>query len=884
MNTKQITDTLNQIFLEKNKRIIFWYDGDKEFDESLSTIAIPDAELLRLDEHGALELKIKIESENPTVKYILYAPWHEPPPEDDWLFDIRLYSHTFHADSASVILKELNLENQSLHPYIKQRQAFFRSQDRLNRLKKWVQSDDAEDDIDLKMLAVITRADLAEPFSILMKLFDSFCGDGDFIVSGPSKIWTEIEKFELTSFFRKLLSRTFGYVNEDSTGLTDFLIRIFVTDFSNNIKADLPASLSHFIIQNPSLSMNASVFLSQWRSNTGHFKNYNIISQFIGKRLKTDDLLVSYDIESLLEVVTFAAVERRIISAMRDQIIKINRNGFQEIQEVIKVRLDGYWTTTVLDDPDQANLYKTVYHALENAILLFDLRKKYDAGFSYPSAKDMFSSYVNELFLFDQYYRIFHELADKADFGGWDILKSLRETVEDCYSGWFMDQLCLKWGDFLESRHVDNLFEKWRLPGISNQYDFFDSYIQPTLKESARNRLFVIVSDAFRFEAAEELIRVINGKYRLKADIEPMLGVLPSYTSLGMACLLPHKTISFKDTANADILIDGKSAGSLDQRAAALSHYEGTAIKADDLLSMSKDKGREFVKSHRIIYIYHDLIDAVGDKAVSESNTFDAVRKTINELYALVSFIINSLNGTRVIITADHGFIYQEKAPAPIDKSKIDKSKLEIDLKDTAKTHKRFVMGKNLGTSVEAFSDKAFSGNTSVTAHTETGMEFLLAKGTNRFNFVGGARFFHGGAMLQEIVLPVVTVTEMKGKHLEKSEVRHVGVSLLGTIRKLVTNRPIYKFIQTEPVSDRMKPVTLKISLRDGNDLISNEETITFDSTSSSLDDRQKTVKLALKNDSYDNKKEYHLVLRNLDDTEHDRIPVIIDIAFTNDF
>jgi hypothetical protein len=164
---------------------------------------------------------------------------------------------------------------------------------------------------------------------------------------------------------------------------------------------------------------------------------------------------------------------------------------------------------------DQANLYRTVYHALENAILLFDLRKKYDAGFSYPAARDMFSAYVDELFLFDQYYRIFHELADKADFAGWDILKSLRESVEDCYSGWFMDQVCLKWGDFLEAGYADNLFERWRLPGISNQYAFFNRYIQPTLKESARNRFFVIISDAFRFEAAEELGRVINGKYRL---------------------------------------------------------------------------------------------------------------------------------------------------------------------------------------------------------------------------------------------------------------------------------------------------------------------------------------------------------------------------------
>jgi hypothetical protein len=76
----------------------------------------------------------------------------------------------------------------------------------------------------------------------------------------------------------------------------------------------------------------------------------------------------------------------------------------------------------------------------------------------------------------------------------------------------------------------------------------------------------------------------------------------------------------------------------------------------------------------------------------------------------------------------------------------------------------------------------------------------------------------------------------------------------------------------------------LKISLRDGNDLISNEETVTFDSASASLDERQKTVKLSLKTGSYDNKKEYFLVLKNDDETEYERMPIIIDIAFANDF
>lgn len=164
-------------------------------------------------------------------------------------------------------------------------------------------------------------------------------------------------------------------------------------------------------------------------------------------------------------------------------------------------------------------------------------------------------------------------------------------------------------------------------------------------------------------------------------------------------------------------------------------------------------------------------------------------------------------------------------------------------------------------------------------------MDFWLPRGTNRFNFVGGAKFFHGGAMLQEITIPVITVSEMKGIHLEKSKVGTVGVSLLGSSKKIVTNMPRFEFIQTDKVSQRMKPRTLKVSLRDGNDIISKEETITFDSGSSSMDERKKSVMLPLKSGPFDNKKTYALVLRNGDDdTEYDRVPIMIDIAFANDF
>ncbi|MFP3983859.1 MAG: BREX-1 system phosphatase PglZ type A [Desulfurivibrionaceae bacterium] len=874
MDIKQINSSLNQILYERNKRIIFWYDEDEEFAMILPMLDLGEAKLLRMDEFSSLELKIRLELEDPEGKYVLYAPYPEPGPEDDWLFDIKLYSELFRADPASMILKELNIDRQSLRPHIQARKTFFRNQDRLNRLKKWITAEDHEDDLDLKMLAVIVRAEQPEPFAILMKLINSFCKSGQYDDSEASRPWEEIEKLGLAPSFWKMLGRHFGYVRDSEPGITNFLLHVFVTDLANNIQTDLPASLSQFRIT-ASQAMNSSVFLAGWRSHTAYLQCYREVSHFMARKLKIEEFLTDFEVEDLLEVMTFAAVEKRIISAVRDQIIRLPENGFDRCREIIRRRLDGYWATTALMGEEAGNLYKTVYKALDTAIDLLEIRRDYDGGFSRSSAADLFTAYTREIFLFDQRYRIFNELADQAELGGWDVLKELRDRIEDVYSGWFMTQLSLKWGDFLEPEHPDNLLERWKIPEVTNQYDFYDKSVRPVLESSARKRIFVIISDAFRYEAADELAGIINSKYRLKADLQPMLGSLPGYTGLGMASLLPHREMTF--TSGGEITVDGQPAASIQQRSQILARYEGCAVKAEELLAMSKDKGREFVKPYRVIYIYHDHIDAIGDKPASESNTFEAVRKTINELYSLISFIINSLNGTHVMITADHGFIYQEKAPEPIDKSSI-----QSDISGAVRKHKRFVLGVQPGGQKEH--GNVFSGNTKITAKTEDDMYFLLPKSTNRFNFVGGARFFHGGAMLQEAVLPLISISEMKGKHLEASEVRHVGVSLYGSYKKLLTNRPIYKFIQTDPVSDRVRPLTLKISLRDGNDLISNEETVTFDSTSSSLDERQKSVRLVLKTGSYDNKKEYALVLRHTDDTEYDRVPVIIDIAIANDF
>ena len=90
------------------------------------------------------------------------------------------------------------------------------------------------------------------------------------------------------------------------------------------------------------------------------------------------------------------------------------------------------------------------------------------------------------------------------------------------------------------------------------------------------------------------------------------------------------------------------------------------AVKANLLLAMKKEEGREFIAGKRLVYVYHDEIDARGDKAATEGDTFEAVRKTIREIAELVRYVVNNLNGNYVVITAGPRFsVHRNRRRAP---------------------------------------------------------------------------------------------------------------------------------------------------------------------------------------------------------------------------
>ena len=135
--------------------------------------------------------------------------------------------------------------------------------------------------------------------------------------------------------------------------------------------------------------------------------------------------------------------------------------------------------------------------------------------------------------------------------------------------------------------------------------------------------------------------------------------------------------------------------------------------------------------------------------------------------------------------------------------------------------------------------------------------------------------------MPQEIVVPVVTVKHVRSKTGSKS----VSVQVLGSNHRITSAYCRFQLIQMEAVSERAKPITLKIAIYEGEAPVTDIQSVTFDSASGNLDERKKWVSLVLKEQQYNKKTPYRLVLRDAETgIEQQSVEVIIDRAFTDDF
>lgn len=854
------------------ERFLFWYDTEGEYLECISQVAIDGVRLVMSDTVPALEIKLEVAQSDSSTRFLFYSNRPEPERKLDWLLSYRLKGKSFSADSTQIQLDELGLSSHTLRPYLKQRAKFLAAKDRIEKLKRIVEHDDSAEKLDLKILAILSRSEQVDAFAILNQVIFTHLQEDEIDFQQPSKVWSDIENYQMQDAFWLLMQGQFGY-QSDAPTLKNLILKLWVTDFATSLKdpSFVPQRISHFVLSEITSKANAKVFLSRWRNDVRLMRAYMVISRQLGEELDMRNNLQSLALESLLPVQTFEEVEQEILGRIKALVLKERLDS--ALTDVITLRKDGFWANSqLLSNSDVLKAYAASYQAMEAAIRFFGLKVQYNRGFSFDHALSGLDAYKSQLYQFDQSYRQFHFAAEQVEHLGWKLLKDLVDQIEDAYSGWFIPQLASAWSKVLEGEQ--GLLNDWHADGWVNQYRFYKDYVKP-LFSGATKRAFVLISDAFRFEAAQELTQALSFRNKFQTQLDAMLGVLPSYTSLGMAALLPHEKLKFKVGQTVSVLADELSTSGLEQRAQVLAKFNGVAVKYDDLLNMGKDSAREFVKPYEVVYIYHDRVDAIGDKQATETKTFEAVDQSIAELSKVVSFLFNNLAASTVFVTADHGFMYQESAMESADKSQLFEKPIQACV-----TKKRYLLGPGIGQS-----SQAWSGNTAMTSNTSEGdgsLDFWVPKGGARFHFTGGARFVHGSAMPQEIVVPVITV---KQKESERAKTKFVDVQLLGQVLKVVTNMQRFDLMQTESISEYVMPRTLRVSIQDGHQPISDEQNITFDKSGSMLDDLKVTVLITLKAGDYVRNQDYYFVAKDIaSDMEVIRQPIKIDLSFSNDF
>jgi len=784
----RIAASLRRLFEEH--RIVFWYDAARDMRAEFDALDLPGVTKLEIA-NNEFGVKRRILRQEPDMRFLLFKDGPEAPMADNWLLDVQLATAVFAADQAAIWLAELGLPLQ-FEPVVREHLEFFRAKARVDGLKTRLEPTDTQTQVRLRMLAVCAGADGGLD-TVIEALLAEFA-------AGKSDALRLIERSNLTTTLWKQVAQAYGY-DVDGPDFEDFAITLFQSAYARALGED------------GKLNAEALLVFRRWKNNRHWAEPFEALSACYADLLGIPADLARRDFRTVVGIDHFEAIDRHIIRQIV-QTLSAATAGGPDVQKWVRERRQSHWYSRY-EDIYQAIAYATEF---QQALAV--------ANLTMTSPADGVSRYVSSWYKLDQLYRKFIYHMQKS--GQASLLADLYEAVENHYNNSYVLAVNDAWQDQIAS------LSEWKIPG----YPAATAFYRPRVTEftSEGNKVAVIISDALRYEVAEECLRSIRALDRFNAELSAMISALPSYTQLGMAALLPHKDLAMAEDGSGDILSDGQSTKGLAAREKLLiagrAGETAKALKAEDVMNMRNDEGKTLFRDHHVVYIYHNRIDAIGDKLLTEDQLPQAAEDTIEDLTKLVRKL-TSANFTNILITADHGFLYQHRALDESDFAIADPKGEEILFRN-----RRFVIGRGLAptTGMKHFTAQALglAGD----------LEVLIPNSINRMRVKGsGSRFVHGGAALQEIVIPVMKVTKKRDADVGQVEVQIIvpGRSLISSGQTAVT------LYQVERVSEKMRPRELLAGIYAANGtLISDEVALTFDFRSENPREREMPRKFLL--------------------------------------
>lgn len=836
------------------RRIIFWYDEEKEFEDKLDEIPLENAKLLVLTGTNNLAAKKLLTVDDTTSNYLVYSPITYESKEDDWLLNIELYSEAFRADLVSIWLNEVDLpQTPDFRRLMKKYRKFFGAQTRRTAFLKRNRGIDAAPQMHLTVMATICGTQDVRPNSIIKAVISN----GTDMESNET--FQSLVNFGADAPFWALVKQATGYFEEEDASIEKLVAHILLTATTRTLRTEYLAGLDGFI-STPHQAWCYD-FVSEWIAGDRK-EEINGILRNVEEELHLQSRFKQVPLEDLVGTEMFPCVNECILTYLMTEINNHIIN-VDEIVSTVEKRRTLAWYDAV----------QCYYEGILQVAKMQAFFLEHSAGFHTVEARNVWKEYADDYYRMDTYYRQYHLAFGKSLTVGNDqlddLFKQVTDRVEGLYTHWFLGELGNHWSDVC----AEELVQYGHLLEVPQQEAFYRQKVK-----GQENRVFVIISDALRYEVAASLAEQLRRETQSKVVLSACAGIFPTVTKFGMAALLPHKQLSIKERSNGDlqILADGMStdAGNRDKVLKA-ANRNSVALKYKEIAPMKRAQRSVLVKGMDVVYIYHDKIDEASH--TSDSMVFPACDDAIEEIKNIVRIICNEFGGTRVYITADHGFLYTYSPlseDAKVDKTTPSEQDVEID--------RRYLITRK-GAKPDFLLPVKFM---------DDGYDAFAPRESVRIKKKGGGlNFVHGGISLQEMVVPVIEYHYLRNdskayqRNKAKYDTKPVEVSLLSASRKISNMIFSLNFYQKDAVSDNRSAANYLLYFVDSDGKqISDTAKIIADKTNENGQERVFRCSFNLKSLKYDNRASYFLVIADESGLQMPQKEEFqIDIAFAVD-
>ena len=275
---------------------------------------------------------------------------------------------------------------------------------------------------------------------------------------------------------------------------------------------------------------------------------------------------------------------------------------------------------------------------------------------------------------------------------------------------------------------------------------FAGESIRETTLAAGKEPVAVLVLDAFRYDLGERLaVRLNRGEPSRRAQVKAAIAPLPSITALGMAFALPgcgnNLKVDYEDSDKPGWKVTAPGfAGNLSV-AGERREWLKQNLKVKDKSFLTIDQvadagvGEEIsTKTHgKLVFVFGDEVD--DHDCVLKPYGLD---QTLDR-YATVARRLRKGGFGTILVVTDHGFFHWDPDP---DEKDLAKPGGEILF-----SSRRAIAGRHL--------KHASTLKFTVPA---SDLDCCVPRSIGAFKTYGGLGFFHGGATLEELVIPVVTI------------------------------------------------------------------------------------------------------------------------------